>query len=279
MSSLPLHTDVRFWRSPDLPGVEARSSSYTRRAFRTHTHETYSVGLVLGGSTRFSLCGAAHAASPGQLVVIQPGQPHACNPDTGSGLSYRMFYLAPGWLAGASPGLAPPRFTRPVLDDPELFALWGELYEALVHGADPQARQVLLLASLRELVARHAARSEAAVPARPQSAAVAQARQRLAASVGGFVPLGELARTAGLSPHHFLRVFKAATGLPPHAYQIQQAVEHAKRLLAGGAPISRTALDAGFADQSHFSRIFREFTGATPGQYVSAGPGHAAGTP
>lgn len=270
MSGTPLNTDVRFWRDQDLPGVEARSSSYTRRAFRSHTHETYSVGLVHTGSTRFTLCGATHAARPGQLVVIEPGQPHACNPDSASGISYRMFYLAPGWLQGASPEAALPRFPAPVLDDPGLFELWSGLYAALVQGAAAEDRQALLLAALRELVARHAGRPGAG--ARPERDDVARARERLAGNVGSHVPLAELAKSAGLSPHHFLRVFKAATGLPPHAYQTQLAVEHAKRLLAGGAPISRTALDAGFADQSHFSRIFREYTGATPGQYLDGRP-------
>ncbi len=104
----------------------------------------------------------------------------------------------------------------------------------------------------------------------PENPAVARAREQIAASHGEFLPLDELARSAGLSRHHFARVFKAATGLPPHAYQLQQAVEQAKALLAGGAPISQAALDAGFSDQSHFSRLFREFTGATPGQYVAA---------
>jgi len=99
--------------------------------------------------------------------------------------------------------------------------------------------------------------------------AIARARQHLSASVGQRVPLDELAQVAGLSRHHFARAFKAATGLPPHTYQLQMALDHAKRLLAGGEiPISQAALDAGFADQSHFSRMFRQFTGATPVQYM-----------
>jgi len=276
MSSVPTHADVRFWRDQSLPGVEARASSYTSQAFRTHTHESWSVGLVESGSTRFTLCDASHAASAGQLVVIGPGLPHACNPDTTSGISYRMFYLAPGWLAGATPDNAPPRFAKPVLDDPDLFALFGQLFDALFQGADAGDRQALLLSALRLLVARHAIQPGQSDGSRAENPAVAKARKRLAANVGNFVPLGELAQSAGLSPHHFLRVFKAATGLPPHAYQIQQAVEHAKRLLAGGAPISQTALDAGFADQSHFSRIFREFTGATPRQYLTGSVGRQA---
>lgn len=266
MTSAPLHPDVHFWRDPALPGVEARSSSYTRQTFRTHTHVEYSIGLVLAGSTRFTLAGRQHDARPGQMVVIEPGEPHACNPDTGAGISYTMFYVAPGWLSGAACG-TPPRFPACVLDDPELFLAWQALHESFAVNAALSERQARLMVCLRELVRRHAA--QVALP-RPENPAVSLAREHLARRAGQRVPLSDLADLAGLSRHHFLRTFKAATGLPPHTYQLQQAVEKAKSLLAGGAPISQTALEAGFSDQSHFSRLFRQFTGATPRQYRAA---------
>lgn len=275
MSGAPLHADVRFWRDDALPGVEARSSTYTKKAFRTHTHRECIVSLVESGGTRFSLEGAHHTARAGQMVVIGAGLPHACNPDPETGISYRLLAFAPGWLAGAAPDNRAPRFPQPVLDDPELYAAWRELHEAYAWGAPSADKQALLMAYLRGLVSRH---GEAAALPRGEgnpaalNPAIAQVRAHLEATPGRFEPLDELARRAGLSPHHFLRVFKAATGLPPHAFQLQQAIEHAKTLLAGGMPISQAALDAGFADQSHFSRCFREFTGATPRQYLTSRP-------
>lgn len=291
MPGKQLHTNVQFWRDEGLPGVEARLSTYRKHAFRTHIHAEYSVGLIEQGSTRFPLGGTMHTAQAGQMVFIHPDEPHACNPDTTSGISYRMFYIAPGWLAGATAQGRAPRFVRPVVDDPELYAAWRELHEAYVWGAPLGEKQALLLTCLRELIDRHADNNRplndtgladcarehqpelqpvaAATPrAKAESVAITRARRHLAASVGVRVPLDELAQVAGLSRHHFARSFKAATGLPPHSYQLQLALEHAKRLLAGGLPISQAALDAGFADQSHFSRLFRQFTGATPGQYV-----------
>ena len=301
MPGKQLHTNVQFWRDEGLPGVEARLSTYRKHAFRTHIHAEYSVGLIEQGSTRFPLGGTMHTAQAGQMVFIHPNEPHACNPDTLSGISYRMFYIAPGWLAGATAHGRAPRFVRPVVDDPELYAAWRELHEAYVWGAPLGEKQALLLTCLRELIDRHAdstlqtesdrraddrqagdrqaggAREHqqefqpltATSPqAKADSAAIARARKHLAASVGVRVPLDELAQVAGLSRHHFARSFKAATGLPPHCYQLQLALEHAKRLLAGGLPISQAALDAGFADQSHFSRLFRQFTCAPRRQYV-----------
>lgn len=279
MSGAPLHADVRFWRDQNLPGVEARFSSYSQKAFRTHTHRHFLVSLVEAGSTRFSLDRALHNAHAGQIVVIEAGRPHACNPAPGAGITYRLLALDTGWLTGAFRNAGQgevPRFASPVLDDPELFAAWRELHEAFVQSAPAREKLALLLACLRGLVDRHAA-AAAREPCnlQPPNPAVDLVRQHLAASAGTWVPLDELARLAGLSRHHFLRVFKAATGLPPHAYQMQQAVEHAKALLAEGMPISQAALDAGFADQSHFSRCFREFTGATPRQYLASRTGDA----
>ncbi|OIO03775.1 MAG: hypothetical protein AUJ49_04020 [Desulfovibrionaceae bacterium CG1_02_65_16] len=286
MSGAPLNADVRFWRDPALTGVEARSSTYTKNAFRTHTHASWLIAVVEAGCTRFHLGSwqrlfEAHA---GQLVVIPAGAAHACNPQPGSGFAYRLVALVPGRMVPGRmvPGRSAPtpHFLSPVLDDPQLCAAWGSLHDAFVRAAPTGEKQALLQAGLRGL-ARHAATGAeaeacalaAGAAARPDAPpAVRQALEAIAQRQGGFIPLDELARQAGLSRHHFVRVFKTATGLPPHAYQMQQAIELAKTLLADGASICQAALAAGFADQSHFSRRFRQFTGATPRQYVGAQP-------
>ena len=74
---------------------------------------------------------------------------------------------------------------------------------------------------------------------------------------------------ARLSPYHFARQFKAATGLPPHQYVITRRVERAKLLLQAGTDLSlaEVAAEAGFSDQSQFSQHFKRVVGATPGQY------------
>jgi AraC family transcriptional regulator len=81
--------------------------------------------------------------------------------------------------------------------------------------------------------------------------------------------LEQMAAVARLSPYHFARQFKAATGLPPHQYVITRRVERAKRLLQTGTGMSvaDVALTAGFSDQSQFSRHFKRLVGVTPAQY------------
>jgi AraC-like DNA-binding protein len=106
-------------------------------------------------------------------------------------------------------------------------------------------------------------------PITAQVRAVEQGRAYLLDNLYRNVSLHELATLTGLSPYHFLRAFRQHTGLPPHAYQLQQRIVVARRLLAAGQPIAHVSAEMGFADQSHFARKFKAFVGATPGEYVA----------
>jgi AraC-like DNA-binding protein len=82
------------------------------------------------------------------------------------------------------------------------------------------------------------------------------------------VDLAELAALAGLSPAHFSRAFKLATGLAPYKWQLDARVRRAQHLLGTG----RQSLDdiaeaCGFADGSHFARTFKRFSGLTPSEW------------
>src|SRR5262249_25719238 len=81
--------------------------------------------------------------------------------------------------------------------------------------------------------------------------------------------LEELAAVVHLSPYHFARQFKAATGLPPHQYVIARRVERARQLLEAGTGFSMAeiAAQAGFSDQSQFAHHFKRLVGVTPGQF------------
>ena len=92
-------------------------------------------------------------------------------------------------------------------------------------------------------------------------------------SLGGNPTLEQMAAVAHLSPHHFARQFKAATGLPPHQYVIARRVERAQHLLRadGELGLVDVALRVGFSDQSKFSFHFKRIVGVTPRQFRISG--------
>lgn len=82
------------------------------------------------------------------------------------------------------------------------------------------------------------------------------------------ISLDDLAAEACLSPFHFLRLFREATGLSPYRYLTSRRIKAAQAMLAcRQASLVQTALDCGFSSQGSFTRVFRKWTGLTPGQY------------
>jgi AraC family transcriptional regulator len=74
-----------------------------------------------------------------------------------------------------------------------------------------------------------------------------------------------------MSPAHFARLFKQATGRTPHQYVLHCRLEHAKQLLAETTlPLSEIACQVGCADHSHLTRLFRRYVGLSPKAYRTA---------
>ena len=83
--------------------------------------------------------------------------------------------------------------------------------------------------------------------------------------------LAELAAVAQMSPAHFARLFKGATGQTPHQYVLRCRMERAKHLLTGTTfPIHEIGARVGYADHSHFTALFRRYVASTPKAYRDA---------
>jgi AraC family transcriptional regulator len=187
--------------------------------------------------------------------------------------------LEPGLVAqvaAASFDLDPARVAVPPLDQlylPPLRAAMVAVDTELTAGG---AGGSLAAESLANVLAVHLIR-HVSTPRRPERGGDGKLpRGRLRAVVeyieehlDAGVTLEQMAAVARLSPYHFARQFKKATGLPPYQYVILRRVERAKQLLQAqtGLSLAEVAALAGFSDQSQFSNHFKRVLGVTPGQF------------
>ncbi|MBC9877712.1 helix-turn-helix transcriptional regulator [Bradyrhizobium sp. INPA01-394B] len=140
-----------------------------------------------------------------------------------------------------------------------------------------QANRVFLDHTWRALTA-HLVRAYGSDDARPQAARGGlapwqerRAKELLLANLDGNVTLPELAQACRLSCSHFSQAFRQTVGCPPHQWLLSQKIERSKELILNSdQPLSEIALATGFADQSHFTRVFSRLVKKSPAAWGRA---------
>jgi AraC-like DNA-binding protein len=263
-----------FWRDAALPFIEARTVDDGRAiCYAKHTHDTFSLGAIVGGTSTYLNGATKERIGRGALVIIDPEQVHACNPYGPQAWAYRMVYVDVPWLGrlqhalGRDPNTDFHGFSQKLTDQRDLFAHFGRFYRTLMSpGIDVLGKESAAVEFFTQL---HRTLGAAAMHTRhaADNAKLARAADYIAAHCRGVVTLDEICAAADLSPSYLIRAFNARYGMTPHAYLIDRCVQYGRAELRRGRPIADVALDAGFADQAHFQRAFRRIAAATPGQY------------
>lgn len=254
-----------------MAGVVAVTAD-TPRSFMRHSHDQFGLGIILrGAQTSLSGRGTVEACA-GDVITVNPGEVHDGVPLGEGGRSWQMLYFDPAVLTGTmeilAEGAAPEtELSHPALRDPRAAAGFRMLFSAVTdpYGGESEiAGQEALTLLLARLAGRRR-RIETHIPA-----AIGQARARIDDDPAAPLTLAELAGLGGVSQFHLLRGFARATGLTPHAYLVQRRLHLARRMITAGNALANVAQAAGFADQSHMTRLFTRSYGISPGRYAAA---------
>lgn len=255
----PMH---QFIRHPALPWAELRISQQSPHCYRLHMHAEYSLGMVDTGTGLFQHPGGTEPLAPGDVVLIEPGTWHACNPQQPSHWSYRMVYVQADWLhQHCMADSGPLGFVRRAVRDAASRTALQALCQAVQAGDASGAA-----APLRQLLLQHA--QPAVLPLAADDAAVRQALHCLHQHPESAPSVQALAQACSMSASRFIRHFKAATGVTPGAYRLNLRLNGARHLLAQGAALAQAAHAMGFADQAHLQRSFKAHHALTPGRYA-----------
>jgi AraC-like DNA-binding protein len=254
-------------RPSGFAGVDAVEAS-TRHVFPRHTHDQFGIGVIHQGAQKSASGRGPVEAGAGSAITVNPGEVHDGIPIGDFGRSWRMLYFDPDVIAEVVADMSEGgtkifEFHDPVIGDTRIVHRFHALYAAMTEGEVGRLqREEMIFILLAALCPRRAGE---AIPD-----AIAKAREMIESDPSLPLTLDELARACGLGKFQLLRGFCKVTGLTPHAFLIQRRVALARRLLAGRMSLAEAAAAAGFADQSHMTRLFVRTYGLTPRSYADA---------
>ena len=234
-------------------------------------HERHSLSYVRRGSFGCRTEGCEYELVAGALMVGKPGREYvATHEHHGCGDECLSIKLSRAFAEQFSEGIWAVARMPPL---PELMVL-GELLQAAAEGntsMDIDEAAVLLVHRFIRIAGQHG-KAEKLNPGERHKAV--EAALWLEDNVAEPVGLEDVARYAGLSPFHFLRLFSKVVGVTPHQYLVRLRLARAAKLLAEESlPVTDVAFDCGFGDLSNFVRTFGRAAGVSPKRFRRAAKG------
>lgn len=286
--SLTTHGDRKYDTSDQLsdtvewPAMLIEHRRLKAGAQSATTTECTEIVLMLSGRSNVRRIADGHTqevvAQPGMSWIVPAGT-HETRVELGAEMECLHLYLPPTLLdrsALADYDIDPAKtelayaggFADPMLSQ------FGAAFRGLL-GRTPQPTDRLFVDGMQAALAAHLVGNYTVESWQPPERNPSLDAKRLnrvldfiEARLDTDISLEDLAAEACLSPFHFSRIFRDATGLSPHRFVTDRRVQAAKEKLAVlQSSFVEIALDTGFGSQANFIRVFRKATGLTPGQY------------
>jgi AraC family transcriptional regulator len=256
------HGEVLRWRRVGgLTLAEVQYAAGQRVHRHIHPHARF-VLLLSGGLTEIR-GDDTQTYGPSTLLFRRAGEPHAYMIGR-AGATCLIVDIDAEWHARA-------RLHAPVLEQSSAFRGGFVLHLAhRLHGEFRLRDEVSRLAieSITLGVLAESSRRAAKASERPAPSWLQQARALVDTHFAKPLPLVEVARHVGVHPVHLARTFRRVHRITFAGYVRHVRIEFARRELeASAATLGDIAVAAGFCDQSHFSRLFKRYTGQTPAEY------------
>ena len=261
---------VEIWRSRGFHAMELQLASEVTVEYPRHWHDELYLSATLAGTSDLDCSRTSLSVVPGELVVVPPGEVHA---NRKLGCTARTIFVEFEAVQNAveqfvERGIPGPDFRPGLIDDKRTTEDFLRMHQSLEGPGFELEQENFLFLFLCQLVTAHSAGRVSLSREGNEDYAVQRAKLFLEERYADRVSIHDLARLTRLSPYHFNRSFCQKVGMPPHAYQLQLRIAHAKRFLGLGRSVSETACLVGFFDQSHFVHSFKRSEGVTPSQYV-----------
>ncbi|MEO8406984.1 MAG: helix-turn-helix transcriptional regulator [Oxalobacteraceae bacterium] len=221
-----------------------------------HFHDKWSIGLILQGVCRFHSGNRQYEVMAAELFMIPPYEVHKCAAAS-SDVMYQVMYISDDRLAAIAPHLK--QFVAG--SSVRLKLLPAFLFRLLQQITGEEKDDAVLNDSFRQLDLFFC---NGALSCQPKSRHPLQNILHLGWEQA--INLGEAEQTTRYSRWHAVRTFQQHIGLSPRLYLRQLRALKARYMLQQGRPLAEVANALHFADQAHFSRVFKSVFGVPPGK-------------
>jgi AraC-like DNA-binding protein len=270
----PLETvegKLKVWRPWQFKQLELFQGIAFSTPSQQHFTQGYTLISIQSGMVRLQYrnTSANGQVVDGTFLVIEPGETWTCQPKN---VTFHHLLIDPTWLQRNATELF--QWEKPLLHFPSQILIDPSLSKALCDLAamshSPASRlqqEGMLLHLFTQLLLSHTQDPRTLQGPSWEHPAIKRAKEYLQANYMEEIALQDLANVAHLSPFYLARIFRQVVGMPPHAYQTQLRLVHARTLLAQGFEVGYVANETGFFDQSHFAQQFKRYFLVTPGSY------------
>jgi AraC-like DNA-binding protein len=250
-------------------GVELFEAWFQGKAYQKHRHDTYAISLTTTGVMAFNYRGSSQISTPGQVVVLHPDEVHDGYAGTEEGFGYSQVYVEPTLIFEAIQTMRPHTGSLPFVRMPVTMnrTLSAAISSAFQGTHEPLAIDSLIVQLAEGLMEVDPSCMHVPRPRHLDVAAVKRAREYLDIQKTRVVHSAELEVVTGLTRYDLARQFRAMCGTSPYRYLLMRRLDFAREQLAQHRSLVEVAIAAGFADQAHFSRMFKATFGVTPALY------------
>jgi hypothetical protein len=231
-----VNDSVTVWRPWQLKPLELLQGVAVSIPSRQHLAQEYRLVCIQSSVGHYWYRNIHNQVVNGTFCVIEPGETLSYQHKDAT---FHCLFIDPAWLQQFATEQfhreqSLPHFPSHGLFDPSLSQAMHDLARGSQAPASRLQQEETLLHLFAPLLLLHAEEAGALPRLGWEHPAVKRAKEYLQAHYAQEVSLQELAGVVNMSPFHLARVFRQAVGLPPHAYQTQLRLAHARTLLAQG---------------------------------------------
>lgn len=250
--------------------VEVYEFKGIAQKFGNHFHEGYVIGIVEAGERDFVCNNKLYTLNAGDILLINPLESHGCEQFGDEDLHYFSFNISTDTMKRVMEEIdgksSLPYFNENVIRSEEIESYLYDLRDMILSNHQDFKKEETFLFLMQRLVNDY---SESITVEESEKAPeqIEKICKYLENNFFRNIALDELSLLVGFNKYYLIRTFTKVKGISPHKYLETIRIEKSKKMLEEGIPIIDVALRIGFADQSHYTNLFKALIGLTPRSY------------